>query len=157
MIYLKFIPVILYLVEAFAKAQSFVPPLDGSDYSYIDSGYTDYYENGGFEESNLDGPSGRDSKIDDYSYGGTDSDYYENGGFGESNLDGPSGSDSGGGRWPQEQDRFNGRPQEQTGFSFRPQRPGKEALVVDLNKCKEDFVADLNKTKEDFMAVLNKG
>ena len=124
MIYLKFIPVILYLVEAFAKAQSFVPPLDGSDYSYIDSGYTDYYENGGFEESNLDGPSGRDSKIDDYSYGGTDSDYYENGGFGESNLDGPSGSDSGGGRWPQEQDRFNGRPQEQRGFGSRPQRPG---------------------------------
>ena len=47
MIYLKFIPVILYLVEAFAKAQSFVPPLDGSDYSYIDY-YSDYYENGGF-------------------------------------------------------------------------------------------------------------
>ena len=87
MIYLKFIPVILYLVEAFAKAQSFVPPLDGSDYSYID-----YY-----------------------------SDYYENGGFGESNFDGPSGS---GGRWPQEQDRFNGRPQEQRVFGSRPQRPG---------------------------------
>ena len=31
MIYLKFIPVILYLVEAFAKAQSFVPPLDGTN------------------------------------------------------------------------------------------------------------------------------
>ena len=32
MIYLKFIPVILYYVEG----QAFVPPLDGSQYSYID-------------------------------------------------------------------------------------------------------------------------
>ena len=73
-------------------------------------GNSDYYENGGFDESNLDGPSGRDSKIDEYGYGG-DSDYYENGGFDESNLDGR----------PQ-RPRFVGRPQGQGGFVGRPQR-----------------------------------
>ena len=100
MIYLKFIPVILYLVEAFAKAQSFVPPLDGSDYSYID--YTDYYENGGFGESNLDGPSGSDS----------------GGGWWPQEQDifnGRPGQGGFGGRPQQGQGRFRGRPQQGQG------------------------------------------
>ena len=151
MCYLKLIPVILYLVEAFAKAQSFVPPLDGSDYSYID--YTDYYENGGFGESNLDGPSGSDSgggrwPQEQDSLNGRPQEQrgfgsrplrpglqQGQGGFGGSSQQGlgrfrgssQQGQGGFGGRPQQGQGRFRGRPQQgQGGFGRRPQQgPGR--------------------------------
>ena len=122
MIYLKFIPVILYLVEAFAKAQSFLPPLDGSDYSYIDY-YSDYYENGGFGESNFDRPSGSGGRWPQQNrFNGSPQ---EQRGFG-SRPQRPGlqqGQGGFGGRPQQGQGGFGGRPQQGQGrFRGRPQQ-----------------------------------
>ena len=113
MIYLKLIPLIVYLVEAF------VPPLDG-DNDYIDV-QNSLDDKGTGNVLGIELAEYYDNKIDEYNY----ANYYEN--YGDDyNLQydnfynarrGP------GDRWPQGQGRFGGRPQRPE-FGGRPQRPG---------------------------------
>ena len=95
MIYLKFIPVILYLVEVFGSPlDDTTNPIDVQN-SLNDKGTSNSLEIQ-LDEYHDENDEMYDDKIDEYNNAD-----YENYG---------------------EQDRFGGRPQGQGGFGFRPQR-----------------------------------